>query len=425
MNFFSFHHTIQIRLILQFISSLTLMSVTPFLIVYFSSKVGSVETGFMLMSVIIVSIVGGLLGGMLSDRNGRKKGVLISEAILFGGFSTAACFNSPWIDAPYITFVLFLIIHFFTGVVSPSYQAMIVDISKPEERKSIYALSYWMMNFAAAIGGIIGAFLFKEHRFELFLAIAMTMFISFFVTWFFIKETHVNREPFQPKQERNKSRKGFFRHYSEVFKDKKFVAFSIATLLAISLEEQLTNYIGIRLQATMKAGIELSLGLTSFSFDGLTMLGFLKTENTILVVVLSIFVAKFLSKHSERFILLGGVALYAFGYTVISYSSTPWVLLVFMFLATFGEMAHIPVKQAMLAKMIPDSLRSTYFAFYGLTGYAASMFAGMIIVLGHYVSPIIVTCVFFSMGLVSVTIFSKLTKEKKQEENETIISLAE
>ncbi len=89
-----------------------------------------------------------------------------------------------------------------------------------------------------------------------------------------------------------------------------------------------------------------------------------------------------------------------------------------MFLATFGEMAHIPVKQAMLAKMIPDSLRSSYFAFYGLTGYTASMFAGMIIVLGHYVSPLIVTGLFFSMGLVSVTIFSKLTKEESLEENE-------
>lgn len=73
MKFKTFNSTIRIRLFLIFLSSVSTMSVLPYLIIYLSGKTGNLITGFLFMGVMIAHVGGSILGGFASDRIGRKK----------------------------------------------------------------------------------------------------------------------------------------------------------------------------------------------------------------------------------------------------------------------------------------------------------------------------------------------------------------
>lgn len=73
MTFLTFNKTIQIRLLLQFLTTLATMTVLPYIIIYFSKTVGTFITGFMFIFVLTASMVGSLTGGYAADRVGRKK----------------------------------------------------------------------------------------------------------------------------------------------------------------------------------------------------------------------------------------------------------------------------------------------------------------------------------------------------------------
>ena len=88
-------------------------------------------------------------------------------------------------------------------------------------------------------------------------------------------------------------------------------------------------------------------------------------------------------------------------------------------------LSYIPIKQSFVANLVPDDSRSAYMAVYSLTGLFASMIAGIFIFLGTFLSPIIITSIFFMMGITSIIIFYGLfgVEEKKVRNYGTEIEL--
>lgn len=424
MKFLQFNRNIKIRFFLQFFTTIASMAVTPYLVIYFENRLGTITTGLMFLGVIFSTMVGSIIGGYYSDRLGRKSIILLSEAFISIGYLVVAMANSPWANYPYITFILLLIIYFFSGMVNPAYQALIIDVSTPNNRKEIYTFSYWLNNLGIAIGGIIGAFLFKEYLFILLLGASLINLFSFLITLFFITETYIPNtiaKTIKPtvqmsKSSLNKSIKPIVQNFIKVLRNKKFAALAIANILILSLELQLTNYIEIRLDNLIFD--KPLIPKLNFTVDGIEMIGILRTENTILVVVLSIFISLMLKKFKDKHLLISGLLLYTIGYAVISYSSIPWILLIAMFFATIGELIHIPIKQTFVANIVPDDERSSYMAVYGLTSLFASIIAGVFIIIGVFMEPLLVTSIFLFMGLISIIIFERLlTEETKSEDN--------
>ncbi|QTM98818.1 MFS transporter [Sediminibacillus dalangtanensis] len=423
MNFFTFSRTIQIRLVLQFITTTANAAVTPYLVVFFSSMLGTMITGFMFLSVMAANIAGSFTGGYIADKKGRKPVIVCSEAIVLGGFLFVAAVNSPWLSLPYFTFVLFVVIHFFLGSATPAYQAMIIDESTPENRKAVYTFSYWLQNLAISIGGITGAFLFMDHYFLLFLGVAAATMTSLVMTIFFIKESFQSEATSESKKATvpQKSLGNGVRTYFSVLRHKTFAVFTLANLLIVATEEQLTNYIGLRLADDIPEARQL-VPLLPFQADGINLLGILKAENTILVVCLTVVVSYLLRRLNDRFVLLGGLVLYFLGYTVLSFHDSAIVLIAAMFFATLGELLHIPVKQTMLANMVPDHARSTYMAVFGLMTILGAVIAGLFIFLSSFLSTSVLTVAFLLMGTVTIVIFSRLTGRNASEKTRSAAS---
>ncbi|WP_153462150.1 MFS transporter [Sediminibacillus terrae] len=422
MNLFTFSRTIQIRLVLQFITTTANAAVTPYLVVFFSSMLGTVVTGFMFLSVMAANIAGSFTGGYVSDKKGRKPVIVCSEAIALGGFLFVAAVNSPWLSLPYFTFALFVVIHFFLGSATPAYQAMIIDESNKENRKAVYTFSYWLQNLGISIGGITGAFLFMDHHFLLFLGVATATMISLVMTVIFIKESFLTETTSEEKKTAPlKDLDSGVKIYLKVLRHKTFALFTLANLLIVATEEQLTNYIGLRLAADIPVARQL-VPFLPFQADGINLLGILKAENTVLVVCLTVFVSYLLRKLDDRFVLLGGLVLYFLGYTILSFHHSAIVLIIAMFFATLGELLHIPVKQTMLANMVPDHARSTYMAVFGLMTILGAVIAGLFIFLSSFLPTTVLTFAFILMGTITIAIFSRLTGRKTLEKTRTTAS---
>lgn len=410
MKFRSFSKTIQIRLVLQFISTIGSMSILPYIIIFFSGQLGTTITGFMFLGVMGANILGLLAGGYLSDLLGRKSVIVRAELVVSIGYALVALMNSTLLNEPYVTFILFLFIFICSGMAGPAYSALIIDESNPENRKEVYTISYWLNNLAVAIGGLIGAFLFQDYHFYLFLGMSMIALLSVIITFYFIEDNYrtVEMKELPEKKGTKGSLIEVSKVYTAVIKDRAFAALALANLLIIAVESQLTSFIGLRLTDDLPKPVPL-VPFLDINVNGFNLVGILKAENTILVVCLTVVVSLLLKRLKDRSVLLGGVILFFCGYTIISFTSVPIVLILAMFIATLGELIHIPVKQALLANMVPSHARSSYMAVYGLLSMSGALTAGVFIFLYGRVPTLFLSVVIGIMGLSNFIIFWKLT----------------
>ncbi|HEX7064877.1 MAG TPA: MFS transporter [Bacillales bacterium] len=412
MKLFQLPLNIQLRLVVEFLTTLATMTVLPFVAVYFASRLGETIVGFMLMVIVVVGVCGGFMGGFLSDKIGRKKLLIAADVATVVMYVCIAFVNSPWLDLPYVTFLFFVIALFFSGVMMPVAQAMIIDVSTVENRKLIFTLFYWAMNLAMAVGGIVGAFLFEDHHFELFLGVAGISLVSLLVTVFWITETYHpkgNQAGQENYQEKNSGGiRLMLSSYGHVLKDKIFVVYVIASLLLATLESQLTNYIGVRLDQHISSQVLFSFGAIDFRVDGLKMLGFLQTENTLFVVAFAVVIGMLMKRISDHWVLYTGISLFACGYFVLGFSLNPWILFLAMILVSVGEVMYAPVKQTYLAGIAPENRRSSYMAVNGLTGNGAMMIAAIFVTLGAVLPYLVIAGSFVLMGATSVFLFHRI-----------------
>ncbi|MFA1820325.1 MFS transporter [Virgibacillus oceani] len=414
MELFRFHPVIRIRLFLQFLTTIGTMSVIPFLIIFFSDQLGTFITGFLFLGVMFANVIGSVIGGFISDRIGRKSVILLSESIVCLGFLGAAFVNSPWYTLPFITFVLFVFIQFATGAATPVYQALIIDVSQPENRKIIYTYSYWLRNMAAAIGSMIGAFLFFDYHFQLFIGVTICTLVSLTITFFFIKETYIpdrGKPALTGSKQNRKQLSQLWQTYKRILTHRFFLILTIATLLLVSVEEQLTNYIGVRLVEAINEPVQL-LSFLSLQVDGINLVGMLKTTNTLIVVFSTMIITWLLRRCNERFVLLAGMCLFFIGYTVISYSILPFLLMIAMVVASIGEIMYAPILQTILANSVPDNRRSSYMGMYTVATILGVSTAGVFLIISSWLPAIAMTLIIGLMGIVSTGLIWRLTLKK-------------
>ncbi|HEU5138459.1 MAG TPA: MFS transporter [Bacillales bacterium] len=407
MKLFRLHPNIQIRLAVEFLTTLASMAVIPFVAVYFVGRIGETVVGLMLMAIVLAGIIGGFVGGYYSDKWGRKKLMMVADGANMLMYIGIAFVNSPWYDSPYVAFLFFLPAMFFGGFMGPVAKAMIIDVSTPEIRKFVFTMSYWSMNLAVAIGGTLGAFLFEEYHFELFLGVAVVSFVSLLITMFFISETYFP-DSHADAGEENVRKGGVFSSYGGVARDKIFMMFVAAGVLLFSLDQQLTNYIGVRLGKEVSSQVLFSAGSFDFRIDGIKMLGFLQTENTLVVVLFTVLVAALMKRYADHWILYTGIGLFTIGYFALGLSVNPWILFAAMAVISIGEVMFIPVMETYLADLAPEDKRSSYMAVNRLTSYGAMMIAAVFVTLGAVWPFWVIAGLFLVMGGTGLFLFQRI-----------------
>ncbi len=377
-------------------------AIFPFIAIYFSEYYGATITGILLFINVIIGLIVGLYGGYYADLIGRKKLMVIAGIIRMVAFIVMAIANSPLLISPELTFLMALLVGASLGLDGPAADAMIIDITKPSERKGVYSLIYWSFNLAFAIGGIIGALTFNNYLFELLLLLSVTSFLSNVLVIFFIEET---LEKIKTVKQKN-ILLNMFKSYKEVAGDKLFLYFVLAGLLLQSIENQMENYIGIRLNQDMPEQSLFFMNVT-----GVEMVGFLKSENTIIVVLLTVFITRWVSKLKEGRTFLLSIIVFTIGYVAVSYFNNVWVLLFFMAIATIGELMRVPIQQDFLASIPSDDKRSSYMAVYGMVFYGSMMISSIFVTLGAFFNNEVMSLLILVTGLLGMIIIKKILPE--------------
>ncbi|SCY21165.1 MFS transporter, DHA1 family, multidrug resistance protein B [Paenibacillus polysaccharolyticus] len=399
MNFFEFHPTIRLRIVVIFLNTLTSNMVFPFMSIYFALNIGIVYASAAISIGIIINFFSGVYWGFHSDRIGRKKIMIYSDGLKMASYIALAIFNSPWISSPVLTLIIFLLHTFSTGMYGPASEAMLLDLTKSEQRKYMYSIIYWTQNLSIAIAGIIGSLLFKEKLFFLFIGLVFSSLVSLVVTCFFISES------FQQPSEAKLKQSGFkdlLQNYRLVISDRVFIIFVISSMLLFSIESHLANYLSIRFESSFS---QYTFEPLQWSFNGIQLIGYLRTENTIGIVIFTLFVGLLLKRFSDKKLLFIGYSLYLIGYVAISISMQPGVLFLMMFVAVFGEVLFTPIHESFLGDITPNHLRSSYLALNKIAYKGSALIGAVGIYLSSMLPAWAMSIFILISGLVAIVLF--------------------
>ncbi|MGG0703652.1 MDR family MFS transporter [Bacillus paramobilis] len=415
MGFWSMHRNIKIRIITSFLTRTVSTMIFPFMAIYFSIKLGSAIAGALLLINVIASLVIGLYGGYVGDRLGRKKVMIIGQSIQVISIACMGVANSDYVDSPWLTFVFMLVNSLGSGLMNPATEAMLIDVSTPENRKVMYSINYWAINLSIAIGAIFGGLLFENYRLQLFIGLTVIAVITLYVMAVYMEEVYVARKTVEKKN----VLKDMADSYKVVMKDRAFLIFCAASICTLSLEFQVNNYLGVRLQKEFETVHFFFWNGVTFDLTGIRMMSWISAENTILVVLCSALLIKMLKRFNDLKILYVGLFIYTIGFTILGTSNSLWILLIAGLFQTVGEMMYVPVRQSIMADMVPNEARGSYMAINGMVFQVAKMNGALGVMIGSFLASWGMSVLYFIVGMSSILLFMKaIGKEKYEDERE-------
>jgi MFS family permease len=345
---------------------------------FFTEHKGPIFAGSFLILTVLIGFFSNLLGGYLADRFKRKLVLIITSstsATMFGFMTICLIPNPKWI----ILFAVFYLFYISSSSLGrPAMNAIIIDSTTAENRKDIYAVDYWLTNLSLALGTATGGLFYIDYQLTLFTALTLISTLLPIVYSIWLKDTSVDKL--------KKLHKNVFidlaLNYKVALQDKKFVLVVLGLMFIFAAELTLNSYIGVRLNAEFE-----SFFLNNFEINGIRMLSLLNIQNMIIVVFATFLVTKITNNFSEKKMLLFGLILYSLGYTVITSANIWFVLLLFNFVATIGELIYSPIANAEKANMMPKNQRASYSAFAGISFSGAELIARFTIIIGAFLVP--------------------------------------
>ena len=173
-----FPRTIYILFVCRLINAMGYF-VFPFLTLFLTRNLSlsADKVGLYLMCVEISRIIGALFGGRFTDIFGRKR-TLISFQFTIAVFLFPCAFLGNSLIIP----KLLTIAAFFNGATRPVYDAIMVDMSTPKNRKEIFSFIYLGLNLGFGIGSLIAGFLYTRYIKFLFLGnVVIILFVCLFI----------------------------------------------------------------------------------------------------------------------------------------------------------------------------------------------------------------------------------------------------
>lgn len=333
----------------------------PFFALYVTAHfdVGMTQVGVLFTIFSVASIAGGFVGGALTDKFGRR-GVLI-----FGLVMSATSSLAMGLVNDLSTFYLLAAL---SGVLSdvgqPAQQAIVADILPKDQQAQGFGIWRVIINIAVAIGPAIGGLLATRSYLGLFIADAISSYITAAVVFFILPETKPQATEDHPEETVSQSLVG----YLHVARDRAFVAFLFVTALSILVYAQMYTTLSVYLR-----------DIHNIPDQGY---GLLLSFNATMVVFLQFWITRRLSGRAPMLILVWGCLFYAVGFGMYGFGSGMLYFAAAMAVLTIGEMFIAPTGQAIVGNLAPAAMRGRYMAGYsfawGLPFGLAPLFAGLV-----------------------------------------------
>lgn len=320
--------------------------------IFFVNQVGLSATavGWALGSASISGVVGRILGGAFSDSKfwGRRPTLLLSAAI-----SAIASFVLAITPNFTILVIGNLLVGLGQGLYWPATEAVVADVTSPDQRREAYAVTRLADNLGLGMGIVFGGVLIGTtgaYR-ALFILDGLSFLIFLVVVYFAIAET-------RPQENRT----GAFTpgSWQTALSDRSLLVFAIVNIIFTTYIAQLHSALPLYLKNFVPAGS----GGQRFTD---TTIGILFGWHMVVAIMTQLPVARALKRFSHPQALTISALMWALGFlciwvtgTVVT-GQTAWAIGALSLLA-IATVAYTPSASALITDLAPPAQIGVYFS---------------------------------------------------------------
>lgn len=318
----------------------------PFFSLYITQKfqVGMTQAGMILGVFSIFGLFGGMIGGALTDRFGRRK--LILFGLVFSALSTLALGS---VNEFSLLLPLAVVIGLLSDIAGPAHAAMIADILPENQRQEGFGILRVVGNMAWIIGPTIGGFVANRSFFALFVMDALISCLVAVLFYRLMPET----KPEGPEDQQQAGMLQTFKGYGRVLRDYAYLAFLAAGMLMGVVYQQMYTSLPVFLRDQH--------GIAPQGY------GFLLTTSAITVILFQFWVTRTIKRRPPFLMMSLGTVFYMLGFSMFGFVDYYWLFALAIVVITAGEMIVMPTSQALAADFAPVEMRGRYMAVFGLT----------------------------------------------------------
>lgn len=338
-----YDRTIWIRVFGTALTQITSFMIRPFLMLYLFSKLD----GHLFLAAMVVSLqplaamVVGLFAGEWADRAGRKPVMAVSlaiQAVSMAGF--------VWADSVYAFAGLTALGGIGQSLFHPAANAQIADLIPENRRAEVYALLHMALNVGAAVGPMLGLFLFRANPALVFGLAAGSLFLFFAAVLLLIPETKPAKK--SPKE----SRSGKWR---ETWRWREHTPLFLLTFLAVPMS-----------LLYGQVDTNLPIHLREHFADYQKVFAVMMTVNGTMVMLCQMAVAGWTERFESGKVLAVSFLLLVAVSAGYGWAGSFEVLIAAEIAFTLAEMLGLPHMNKVVARIAPVHLRGRYFAIFGL-----------------------------------------------------------
>jgi MFS family permease len=326
----------------------------PFLAIYLSRNLDlhPVLIGLTIGISPLSGVVGGFLGGHLSDRYGRKPvmiGSLFAMSLVYFGFMIAE--TPGW----------FIILNALNGLsgsfFEPTSQALIADLTEKSKRMRAFSLRYTAINIGASVGPLLGAYLAVVSAKSAFMVTGIMYFIYVLILALMMKKYDLGNPAGG-----GASKVTIASSLKIISKDKALRYLILGTIII--------NFGYSQMESTVPQYLESSIA------NGVFVYSVMLSINAVLVVLLQMSISHFAERFKTMQVMMAGAVFLSLGMLTFSFV-TGWVTgITAIVFITVGEILIFPSSSYLVDQLATDELRGTYFG--------AAQFRRI----GHFLGPI-------------------------------------
>ena len=293
------------------------------------------EVSYFMVILGIMYMLFSMLGGKLSDKYNKKYCIICCDVI-----SVILYLVCSFIELSFVSLILISIAAVMQYMESPIYDALITDITTPENRQKAFALQYLGINLGILFAPTLAGLLFKKHLMLLFLISSISIGMSTILIATLVK----NIEPEKVVSIKEKSRDGD--SVLKILSENKIL---FAYLFLMGLYSAVYSECGYLMP--------LDLG-RMYGEDGAIIYGTMNSTNCFIVVIFSTVFLYIFSGIKPQHKMNIAQLLIAIGYIiyVIFIDRIP-AYYVAITLFTFGEIFATLGSQPFFTSMTPASHR--------------------------------------------------------------------
>lgn len=379
--------TLKVRLISNFLQLIITTAFIPFIALYLTDMLSQSIVGIYLVGLVVLKFPLSIISGYLIEIFPKKLLVLIYQATMVIMLVFMGVFGSHQLWQIIGFCVAYAIFTIVWGLQFPVMDTLIMDAITEDVEHYIYKISYWMTNLSVAIGALLGGLMYGYSMLLLFLIAACIFLIVLFILYIWLPQDRNQVKKSDDKRHASRYQKlqiiNIFRSYKLVLKDRNYMLLISGFSIIMMGEFSISSYIAIRLKDQFET---ISIG--SYDITGAKMLAILLMINTVVVILLTYSISKVVLKIDFKKALITGLLIYIVGYSGLTYLNQFGLLVVFMIIATVGEIIYSPIVSEQRFKIIPKAKRGTYSAVNALGIHFSETLARLGIVLGAFLTTL-------------------------------------